>query len=261
MELKITFQNVTPTTIPINYQYYLGTWIYKIIASADESYAAFLHDEGYMVNNSQKKFKLVCFSNLYCPSFEMLDNYTRLKLKSTEISMKIRFKVDEALKNFVKGLFIDQTLQIKNGYDSMAEFKVSTVEMRDTDIVGDRTHLRAITPIVIGRKNARGNDDYLSPLDEGYEDLFFKNLFDRYIASGGSIKPEWQHTTPSIRVINPQLVKSRLLTLKEGRKDETKVKGFLYDFEIVAPREIIEASYLGGFGKECSWGFGFCEEI
>jgi CRISPR-associated endoribonuclease Cas6 len=263
MELLITFDNLrSSSSIPINYQYYIGTWIYKILASSDENYAAFLHDEGYKVTNGKtKKFKLVSFSNIYCPKFEMVDNFSRIKFLSPQISMRIRFKVDEGMQHFVKGLFTDQSLAIKSGYDQMAEYKVSTIEMKETAISGNKVKMRAITPIVIGRKNDKGHDDYLSPDDEGYEELFWINLWDKYRASGGVYNPEWQKMPTSLRVINRDKVKSRLIALKEGRKDMTKIKGFLYDFEIEAPSEILEASYLGGFGKECSWGFGFCDVV
>jgi CRISPR-associated endoribonuclease Cas6 len=263
MELLITFDNLrSSSSIPINYQYYIGTWIYKILASSDENYAAFLHDEGYKVTNGKtKKFKLVSFSNIYCPKFEMVDNFTRIKFLSPQISIRIRFKVDEGMQHFVKGLFTDQSLAIKSGYDQMAEYKVSIVDIRKPNISRNKTKMRAVTPIVIARKNDKGHDDYLSPNDEGYETLFFINLWDKYKASGGQYKPEWQDIPTSLRILNPDKVKSKLITLKDGLKEMTKVKGYLYDYEIEAPSEILEASYLGGFGKECSWGFGFCDII
>ncbi len=33
--------------LPINYQYELSAWIYKVIALGDESYARWLHENGF----------------------------------------------------------------------------------------------------------------------------------------------------------------------------------------------------------------------
>ena len=62
MELKITFSNPgNNTVIPIDYQYYLSSWMYKIINDGDAEYATFLHDTGYKVqsttSNDDKAFE------------------------------------------------------------------------------------------------------------------------------------------------------------------------------------------------------------
>ena len=48
----------------------------------------------------------------------------------------------------------------------------------------------------------------------------------------------------------------KLITLKEGRSDETKIKGTLAPFRLKAPRELIEVGYECGFGEKNSMGFG-----
>jgi len=48
----------------------------------------------------------------------------------------------------------------------------------------------------------------------------------------------------------------KLITLKEGRSDETKIKGTLAPFRLQAPRELIEVGYECGFGEKNSMGFG-----
>ncbi len=47
MELCLKFFRQSGNTLPINYQYALSSWIYKVIASADEQYSAFLHEKGF----------------------------------------------------------------------------------------------------------------------------------------------------------------------------------------------------------------------
>lgn len=259
MELNLTFQNNFSTAIPIDYQYYLSSWMYSVISQGDSQYASFLHDQGYKNNQNGKIFKLFSFSGLRLPEYVTDRTRNQFYIKGRDIHMKARFKVDHAIESFVMGLFRDQTLKLKNGYNSMASFDVTSVETKKVEISDDRAIIRAITPIVIGRRNENGTETYISPLDEDYNDLFINNLFDKYIASGGTLKSEWQNLSPSFKVLYPDYIKSKLTTIKNDTKQETKVKGWLFDFELVAPREIIEIGLLGGFGKECGMGFGFGE--
>lgn len=261
MELQLTFQNPLNTSIPIDYQYFLSSWIYGILSKGDETYARFLHDQGYTAPGKGKVFKLFSFSNLSMGAYEIRDGGKTLLVKSPEVSLKARFKVDQAVQSFVQGLFKDQVLKLKNGYNSMACFDVKTIETSQINIIEDKAIIQAKSPIVISTKNKNGLDQYLSPLDDGYADLFLANLFDKYLASGGAIKPEWQSWTPSFKLLYPQRIKSKLVAIKSDSRQETKVRGWIYQFELVAPKEVIEIGLLGGFGKECGMGFGFGEII
>ena len=42
----------------------------------------------------------------------------------------------------------------------------------------------------------------------------------------------------------------KLIALKEGRSDETMVKGTLAPFRLQAPKELIEVGYECGFGEK-----------
>jgi CRISPR-associated endoribonuclease Cas6 len=57
-------------------------------------------------------------------------------------------------------------------------------------------------------------------------------------------------------------IKSRKVTIKDGKSSATEVRGFRnFEFELTAPEEIIKVGLYGGMGKEASQGFGFCEVI
>jgi hypothetical protein len=49
--------------LPMDYQYYISAWIYKVLYQADEDFALFLHEKGYG-KNDPKLYKLFCFSPL-----------------------------------------------------------------------------------------------------------------------------------------------------------------------------------------------------
>ncbi len=263
MELKITLQNPKPgTAIPMDYQYFLSSWMYNIMQKGNAEYADFLHNKGYNSSYAGNKFfKLFCFSNLLFSNYSKNFEKSQFILNGDKLELVARFHIEEALETFVKGIFQGQQLSIKNGFNSMAKFDIINVEIDKVKVENNINKLVTLSPLVIGKKNAKGNDDYLSPLHEDFEELFFNNLIDKYLATGNILKPEWMFEQRGFKLLNPDNVRSKLITIKDGEKAETKVKGFTFTFEITAPPELIEIGLLGGFGKENAMGFGCCEII
>jgi CRISPR-associated endoribonuclease Cas6 len=63
MRIKITLTRTSKQRmLPMDYQYYIGAWIYKVIGNANHEFASFLHSEGYRDGN--KQFKLFNYSPL-----------------------------------------------------------------------------------------------------------------------------------------------------------------------------------------------------
>lgn len=69
MELKIRLHRLRGTSLPVNYQYPLSSWIYKIIGAADAGYSAFLHEKGFSLG--ARKFKMFTFSQLDLRPYEI----------------------------------------------------------------------------------------------------------------------------------------------------------------------------------------------
>src|SRR5688572_7895407 len=140
--------------LPANYQYPLSAAIYKIIQQADESYSAFLHNEGYRLNG--KSFKLFCFSDLRVPFRNQGD---RLLINGSPATLTISFHIGQAATNFIKGLFINQELEIADK-KSRVQFSVSQVELLPdllSTIADDEPEiiLQPLSPLVVGWKNIR----------------------------------------------------------------------------------------------------------
>lgn len=49
--------------LPMDYQYYISAWIYKVLKQAVSDFAAFLHEKGYGQSET-KLYKLFCFLQL-----------------------------------------------------------------------------------------------------------------------------------------------------------------------------------------------------
>lgn len=261
MELQLTFDNPKPQTIPIDYQYYLSSWMYKVMNLGNPEYAHFLHDHGYKVaEDSAKIFKLFCFSWLTTDRFDINTKAQTMTMKGDTVRLKARFHVDESLKTFVKGLFKDQNLTIKNGFDVSASFNARSIDMVEVAQAQEKTIIRALSPLVISVKQANGNDLYLAPTEEGYADKFFHNLIDKYKSTGVNIPDSWQPDTWKIMLIRPERIRRKLMNIKPNGEN-IRVAGYQYDFVLEAPPEIIRTGLLAGFGKHCAQGFGYGEVI
>jgi CRISPR-associated endoribonuclease Cas6 len=114
---------------------------------------------------------------------------------------------------------------------------------------------RALSPICISEpveRNGKLTSQYLSPNDAGYEKRFFDNLREKYLSANEGVK----ELTGNCKLTILSTPKSKLITIKQGTPAESKVRGYQYDFEIEAPKELMEVGYYTGFGSMNSMGFG-----
>jgi CRISPR-associated endoribonuclease Cas6 len=67
MRVKLTlFLTKRGSVLPVNYNYFLTSFIYKILKNSSYNYSRFLHEEGYRLEGSCKGFKLFTYSMLMC---------------------------------------------------------------------------------------------------------------------------------------------------------------------------------------------------
>jgi CRISPR-associated endoribonuclease Cas6 len=255
MRIKLTLQKTgRASLLPINYNYEISAWIYKIIRGADTDYADFLHNQGYTL--AGKQFKFFTFSALHIPKRNIVGD--RIEILSEEISLLVSFWVEEASEKFIIGLFQNQALRLGDKI-SQVDFMVRQVESMAWTLPEDKVRFRMLSPLVVSRKNDRGLDDYLSPTEPDFEKLLLKNLLDKYMAAGKPVPASWQDYAFGFRLLTEQPKEKRII-LKAHTPQQTKVKGYLFDFELVAPVALLEAGYLAGFGRYNAEGFG-CVEV
>jgi CRISPR-associated endoribonuclease Cas6 len=271
MRFKLTIEN-TPennnNVLPLNYQYELSAWIYKILNYGNEEFAEWLHKEGY--TNDYKNFKLFTFSNLIIPKYQIKGD--RMLIDSRINELFVSFYPIESLEYFVSGVFKNQQFTIGDK-KSKAAFTVNNVEKLTEPDFNSTMEFKALSPILISYKNTENKKyaEYKHPEDENYGNLLIKNLAAKYNAF-------YATETNPFGVPNPERVKpmeqgnldytfkpltkpkSRLITIKSGTKQESKLRGYLYKFHLKAPAELIRLGYYAGFGEKNSLGFG-CGEV
>ena len=245
--------------IPINYQYPLASAIYKILQNADADYSEFLHEKGY-----GKGFKLFTFSDIKCP-FRI--DRDRLILLSNKMEIIVCFHLPMAAETFIKGLFMSQQMDIADK-SSKASFTVERIEsltspldqVKENDEV--EILLKPLSSIVCGLKNEKGNYDFLSPVDDRYEEMLFVNWEEKCKAVFEKEEAERIMANAFIQVIflrNPP--KSRLITIKANTDAETKIRGFSnFEIKIKGKKEAVELLLNSGVGLYNAQGMG-CVEI
>ena len=243
-------------TLPINNSYLISSLIYNIVDKSSSEYAERLHEQGYRLAN--RAFKLFTFSPLYPGNHRkwvMHDNGTmstseRL-LHFTVSSMKAEF-----IEHLVIGLLQDPYVWI-----GKERFRVETVRKLDApELTGDM-EFTMLSPLVCTTKREEDHyPQFLFPGDQEFERVVLENLCRKYqVLHNRSFccKPEeflFAIDQPYVERMEGKVQK--LTTLKEGRSDETKIKGTLAPFHLKAPRELIEIGYECGFGEKNSQGFG-----
>lgn len=260
MQFKISLRCLDPEPVlPVNYQYELSAWIYGVIRNADAEYAEFLHRHGH--NTGRKSFKLFCFSQLNVPKYRIEGD--RLHVLCPLISFVIGFYLDRTAEEFIRGLFQDRRLRLGDRATQGA-FGVETVELRPLRWPPGPGPVRVRTrsPLVIARKRPdAAPDEYLHPGDPDFGRLLFGNLLDKYQAATGAAPPSWWDVARfGFRVAGARAPRSKLIAIKSGTAAQTRVKGWMFDFEIDAPRELVEVGLLAGFGRGNAEGFG-CGEV
>ena len=256
MRFKITLQTqseVMGRELPINYQYPMQAAIYRIIAQSDLAFSSWLHANGYQQGKS-KRFKLFTFSNLIVPQYGIDKERERLVVKSDIVSFYISFLPERSTQQFIQGLFQQQTIQIAD-YISGVQFQVSEVQVMKPLEYHTGMVFKTISPVCISFLNDHGRMDYLSPKDARYEIGILTGLLSRYDAIYG--EPFCGDPYCHIQLLKEP--KSTLVRIKAGTPNETRVRGYRYQFKIDLPDELMQIAYESGLGEKGSMGFGMIE--
>jgi CRISPR-associated endoribonuclease Cas6 len=254
MRLRVTLAiKDNNRVLPINYQYEFSAWIYRLINDGNPDFAKWLHTNGY--ENNSKQFKLFTFSGLSGFRYKREDD--RLTILSDEAEIIISFYPIEILEPFIMGLFRGQEFSIGDRISSVG-FSVKTVEKLPDPIFEPSMKFRLISPIHITQKNPFAEDktDHLNPLHKDFEKIFIRNLVEKYNAYNEA--KDFETAGFLLKILSEPI--RRLIKIKADKPGETKLTGYLFDFELNSTPELNKIGYFAGFGKSNSLGFG-CGEV
>jgi CRISPR-associated endoribonuclease Cas6 len=253
MRFRITLSRAdhNRNTIPINYQYFLSAWIYNIINLSDKDYGQFLHSTGYTSGN--KKFKYFNFSPLKIQKFNILRQDALLEIWDNTLSFELSFYIEQSAEHFIIGLFQNQKVFIGDRLHGM-NFTVQQIEKLPDANISQTQSYRALSPIVISYRTRDSKyAQYLSPEISEYSNLFINNIIEKYFTLHN------EQNKPDIQMRITSKPYSKLITIKPNTPFETKIRGYVYNFELTAPDYIHQLLYHVGAGEKNSMGFGWVE--
>lgn len=246
-------KNERGTLLPINYQYELSAWIYKVLNEGDPIFSEWLHFKGY--KSKEKPFKLFTFSNLIIPIYQISGN--RINILSNSVKLIISFLPDEAISPFITGLFKERRAIIGDKFSQVA-FEVSEIISLPKIEIRERMTFKTLSPIFVDEEDPiQGYPKHIAPDAENYSQLIHSNLLEKYRAfNNREVVDNYPET--KIRIIGQP--RSKLIEIKSGTPQMTKIRAYNFTFEITGSQELIEIGYYGGFGRLGSQGFGCVEK-
>ena len=253
MRLKLELKLVEGTTLPCNYMYELSSCLYKILNEGNPEFTSWLHDSGFC--KGKKAFKLFTFSNLYIPRFQIEGD--RLRILAHAIRLIVSFYPIEAIDAFVIGLFRNRRIEIGDR-KSRVMFEVSTLERMPEPEFVSRMSFKTLSPLFLEEQFSDSRRTvHLQPEDPKFAALLHLNLLEKYRAFYGQ---EPESSWPETRLHLLSVPKAKIIALKAGTLQETRVKGYMFRFELEGQPELQRLGYDGGFGRLNSQGFG-CVEV
>jgi CRISPR-associated endoribonuclease Cas6 len=254
LTLDITGKN---NVLPINYQYELSSWIYKVLNFGDKDFTNWLHDKGFI--SDKKRFKLFTFSNLIVEKHKVEGD--RLILGNRKASVIVSFYPVEMFEPFVMGIFKERKFGLGDK-QSVVDFVVSQVEKLPEPEFTDDMCFSSISPIHVTWRNDEGLIEHLAPGHPEYATLLFGNLYSKYEAyqQFRNQKAELFDLSKCYfdTINNP---KRKVITIKSNTVQQSKIAAYSFNFRIQAPVSLLRIGYFSGFGKANSQGCGCIEVI
>jgi CRISPR-associated endoribonuclease Cas6 len=255
MRFKITLNRTTKQRmLPMDYQYYISAWIYKVLKQADADFANFLHNKGYG-DSDTKLYKLFCFSRLNFGKPKMWKERKLFEISAHDIKLDLSFDVQEAASTFIKGLFMQQEFYLGDKFNGI-DFKVVNVAALPEPEFSETMHYRLQTPWVVSyRPDNSKHAHYLKPDDDLFEELSIKHITEKYIHT------HQQDFDASIHLKITSPSKRSGFQIKPNTPQQTRVVGNLFSFELTAPKAIHQMIWNAGIGEKSSCGFGWMEKL
>jgi CRISPR-associated endoribonuclease Cas6 len=258
MRFKISLELLgdEPRLLPPNYQPELSAWIYKTLHFGNEPFKKWLSEKGYL--NAAREYQLFTFSNLKLTDFGHHED--RLLIKQTQTSFCISFVAGEDIGPFIVELFRNQEPRIGDK-KSKVQFRVASVERIPDPTFTDEMNLSCISPLVLTRSSGK-KAEFLSPDEKDFGVLFFKNLMAKYATMVKQLPNANNSGLSGLSDLQFRLLdkpKSRVVKINPGTPSQESIKGYLFDFSLKAPAELIRLGYFAGFGEQGYHGFGCCK--
>ncbi len=260
MRFKLSLQ-VDPklNRLTFNYYYPVSAWLYKQINRGDSNFAHWLHKEGYTIHG--KHFKHFTFSKIGLRNFRRLNG--GLLILDHQVDLHVSFLAQKGIESFLTGLFLHQQMDVIDT-SHHCRFYISQVEALPEPEFTEHMRFRSASPICLSKPvevKGKSDKEFLHPSHPEYGRRLVQNLFFKYLSfyqmeADADIE---NRLLKDFQFKWYEPCKSRLATIKAGSREETRIRGYLYSFDLTVPPELMRIGYYSGFGEKNSLGFGYVE--
>ena len=249
MRIKITCDTGEGICLPINYNYFLASAIYRFLRESDPEYADFLHQDGYELEN--RRFKLFTFSQLMAKRREIRDDQIHF---CSPLTWYVSSSQEPFLENFAAALMGAGILQIEGH-----KLRVGDVEVLRQPRFGPQITFRCLSPITMSTVREREGKlakHYCLPDDPQFSELVRQNLIRKY---------EAVYRQPPTEKSFAMTFDQTYIDKREGRVTRlvdykgVKIRGVVSPFHVIGAPALIRVGYECGFGDKNSAGFGMVE--
>jgi CRISPR-associated endoribonuclease Cas6 len=249
--------------IPFNYAYYLSTAVYSFIEASSAEYSTFLHDHGFSIEGTSKRFKHFCFSMLHIPHRTIEGE--QLRIRSDTLDWYVTMPVEESLHHLVIGFFEKKEFYIGR---KETRFFIEQVELIPDPEWKHTMKFRMLSPVTVSlpkEHNGKLQPHYLLADDQRLAVALRMNILNKYFSLYNT-----KHEDDTFHCrLDEEFIRTRggphkiskLITIKEGHASETKVRGFMCPLMIKGNPELIKLAYESGLGEKNSLGFGMLQAI
>lgn len=248
MRIKVHFSILAPVSVPINQNYFLASAIYKTLNSRPD-YARFLHDHGYIHEQSGRHFKLFTFSPLLCQLRKIRGE--EIILGPGDVSWIISSPMEEFAYSLAEGLLSQGEISIRN-----VILPIDRVESEPSIKFTSDMCFTCLSPIVLTRES--GKSEYAQFLDHtapDFSERIRKNLIKKYqiIYDHLPENDKFEMVFDSAYISKHQNRVTKLIDVRG-----IKIKGVMAPFRTKGAVELMKISYEVGTGEKNSMGFGCC---
>jgi len=263
LELRLSFEQHDNNCLPVNNQYELAGFVYKMLAEADQKYANEMHRYG--LKSGLRTFKYFTFSRIHLSRNSYQFKGDHLQLKSGKATWKISFSLPATGFFLFQSLLDNRSLTVGN-HSHKAVFAIDEVAFVRID--QEKYHHNrfwAESPICVSKPMDMGDGrlvgQYLEPDHPEFSVRLIKNLWQKLY----QLDPEHELCSDKKTLLEilqnhrfevTKKPKSKLITLKNGKTDQTKVRGYLFEFMLDIPEPLLQVGLGAGMGEKNAMGFG-----
>lgn len=261
MKFTITLQALEKNAVlPINYQYPLSSWIYRVLEYGDPALAQLLHQEGYSEGN--RRYKFYSFSELRTVKHRI--DRDRLILLHPELSFSIHFLAEQAAQVMVMGLFKEAGAFFLGDKVSGARFVIRSIQMDMLPPIGESIDLFTVSPVVVSTvvemPEGKLSRAYLNPLEPQYGNHIIDNLERKFAVAQTAGLISGEPGGARFELLSNE-AKEKKIDLMAGTPQYTRVRGYKYRFRLYGSPELLKLALLAGVGEKNAMGFGGVEII